>query len=99
MVNITIKNYVQYAYTYEEGQVIYDLLAPPLMSGEDVVLSFEGLKSVPSSFVNAALLQLVDQLPISEIKRRLKIVDSTNFINEMIHIGFDTAIAKKDAGG
>lgn len=96
---IRIKDHVEYAYTYEEGQVIFDLIAPMLERGEDVDISFEGFPAVPSSFVNAALLQLADRFPIADIKARVHILDSTRFINEMILRGFETAALKQQGKG
>lgn len=62
MVLVRIKDHVQYAYTYDEGQLIYNPIEPPLARGEVVTLSFEGIKAVPSSFINASVLQLSDKL-------------------------------------
>lgn len=90
MVNVRIKDHVEFAYTYEEGQKIYDLIAPSMIEGEIVTLSFDGLKAVPSSFLNAAVLQLAEKLSISDIKGQLRIQHSTNQINEMILRSFDT---------
>lgn len=92
---VRIKDHVQYAYTYDEGQVIFELIAPALERGEEVNISFEGFPAVPSSFVNAALLQLADRISIADIKARVHILHSTRFINEMIIRGFETAEAKQ----
>jgi hypothetical protein len=49
-----------------------------------VTLSFSGLKTASTSFVNTAFVPLLDVMPFDEIKRRLKIIDSTRQINHMI---------------
>lgn len=95
MVLVRIRDHVQYAYTYEEGQLIYDLIAPALIRGEVVTVSFDDIKAVPSSFINASLLQLADHLSLDEIRSRLQIVDSTHFINELINRGFQTISQKR----
>lgn len=97
MVLVRIKDHVQYAYTYEEGQLIFDLIAPALARGEVVAVSFEGIKAVPSSFINASLLQLTDRFSLDDIRSRLQIVDSTHFINDLIKRGFQTASEKHTA--
>lgn len=97
MVLVRIKDHVPYAYTYEEGQLIFNLIAPALVRGEDVSVSFDGIKAVPSSFINAALLQLPDSLSLEDIRSRLHIVDSTHFINDMINRGFQTVGQKRAA--
>lgn len=97
MVLVRIKDHVQYAYTYEEGQLIFDLIAPALARGEVVTVSFDGIKAVPSSFINASLLQLTDRFSLDDIRSRLQIVDSTHFINDLINRGFETASHKRTA--
>lgn len=91
---VTIKNYVDYAYTYEEGQIIFDIILPLLEQGENVTLSFEGIKAVPSSFINAAILQLFNKLPTERITSNLKIINSTIYINEIIKRGLHTVLSK-----
>lgn len=91
MVLVRIKDHVQYAYTYEEGTLIYELIAPAFSRGEVVAVSFDGIKAVPSSFINASLLQLTASFSLDDIRSRLQIVDSTHFINDMIKRGFQTA--------
>lgn len=95
MVLIRIKDYVEYAYTYDEGQVIFNVIAPPIEQGETVTLSFDGIKAVPSSFINAALLQLTDKLSMDQIRARLRIHDSTKAINELINRSFQTVEGKQ----
>jgi hypothetical protein len=84
MVTIRIADHVQYASSYPDGQMIYDLLAPRLALGEEVELSFAGFTAVPSAFVNAALVQLLEVLPMDLIRSNLKITDSTRYINDLI---------------
>lgn len=70
--------------TYADGEVIYRLLVEKLRAGEQVVLSFDGIKSIPSAFVNAALVRLLEQFDFKLIRDRLKIVGSTRQINKLI---------------
>lgn len=85
---IRITDHVPQASSYEDGQVIFDLIADDVRAGRPVELSFEGLRAVPSAFVNAALVQLVETVPLSQIFRSLRIVHSTKFINELINRRF-----------
>lgn len=56
-----------------------------LVSGADkVTLSFAGVDAVPTSFVNTAFVDLLIDFPLAEIKRRVRIIDSTPAINAMI---------------
>jgi hypothetical protein len=81
---IKVLDYVRQTSTYTDGQVIHDLLLPLLKQGQDVSLSFAGVNALPSAFINSALVQLVEHLPISDIKQHLQIHDSTRQINQLI---------------
>lgn len=85
---IRLLDYVQHCSTYEDGDVIFDLIAPKVEAGEEVVLSFEGVTVVPSAFVNAALLRLVERVSLDDVRRRLSIVNSTRQINDLIKSRF-----------
>ncbi|TAG27096.1 MAG: DUF4325 domain-containing protein [Burkholderiales bacterium] len=81
---IKVLDHVRQTSTYSDGQVIHDLLLPLLKQGQDVSLSFAGVNALPSAFVNSALVQLVQHLPITDIKEHLQIHDSTRQINQLI---------------
>lgn len=85
---IRILDHVKSCSTYEDGEKIFRLIHPPLKAGEDVVLSFAGVLSVPSAFINAALVRLLEDIPFETIKRHLKIVDSTRQINALVRQRF-----------
>jgi len=81
---IRILDHVQTASTYEDGDVIYRLINGPISQGEPVTVSFDGVLAVPSAFVNAAFVRLVESNPIDRVRRCLRIADSTRAINELI---------------
>lgn len=81
---IRIVDHVQTQSTYEDGAVIYRMIADELRSGRSVTLSFAGIKSIPSAFVNAALVKLVEEFDFDFIRSRLHIVESTRQINRLI---------------
>lgn len=89
MVAIRIKDHVQQASSYDDGQVIYDLISSSIFRGEEVLVSFDGISAVPSAFVNAAFLQLVEHVSLDHVKQCLRIADSTKFINDLIRRRFD----------
>jgi hypothetical protein len=98
MVNIRIADHVQYASSYQDGQVIYDLIVPALLAGDTVDVSFDGITAVPSAFVNAALLQLLEVMPMSVIRDRLRISGSTRYINGLIKRRFDYVTSQPQPG-
>ena len=88
---IRITNHLRTWSTYADGEVIYLLIAEELRSGRTVTLSFSGIKSVPSAFVNAALIKLLEEFDFEDIRSRLKIVDSTRQINQLVKDRFHFA--------
>ena len=92
---IRIKDHVSHASTYEEGDVIFTLLQGAFQRSTPVELSFDGINAVPSAFINAALVRLVEDHDMSEVKRLLRISNSNRGINEMIKQRFDFVEAQK----
>lgn len=89
MVTIRIRDHVKQASSYDDGQIIYRLISDKLASGDTVRVSFDGINAVPSAFVNAAFVQLLDKTPIEKLREKLQFSDSTRFINELIKNRFD----------
>ncbi|WP_414675436.1 STAS-like domain-containing protein [Methylocaldum sp.] len=89
---IKVLDIVSQCYTNEDGQKVYDKIWPVLMRGENVVLSFEGVDTTPSSFINSALIQLLGVMDFDQIKQRLKIIKTTKQINNMIRQRFEFEI-------
>lgn len=84
MVAIRIIDHVKQPSSYEDGQLIFNLIRDDVRNGKGVEVSFEGLHAVPSAFINAALVQLVESMPMQQIFSSLKITHSTKFINDLI---------------
>ncbi|SDR80919.1 protein of unknown function [Paenibacillaceae bacterium GAS479] len=82
--DFVLKDYVTSCYTNEQGDEIYNLISKPLFMGQKVTLSFEGMNSVSSSFLNSSFIPLLDDLTFDQIKQLLKFKDSNRFINSMI---------------
>jgi STAS-like domain of unknown function (DUF4325) len=71
--------------TAEQGSALHDALSAALgRHGVTVELDFQGITTATSSFANLAFVQLLTRWPLAELKRRLKVVNSTRQINEMI---------------
>ena len=86
---IRILDHIERASTYDDGEVIYRLICDPIARRETVVLSFDGVLAVPSAFVNAALVRLLESVPYEVVRQSLKIVGSTRQINELIKSRFE----------
>ncbi len=70
--------------TAKQGELLFKRITAALADEDTVILSFTGIDTATSSFVNAAFVQLLDRMTFDALKRRIKVVDSTRQINEMI---------------
>lgn len=86
---IRVLDHVPQCSSYADGEVIFNLIAPYIEQHETVTLSFDGVLAVPSSFVNAALVQLVERVTLDEVKKHLRITDSTREINQLLRTRFE----------
>jgi hypothetical protein len=80
---IVALDHVPHCYTSADGLVIAGAVRRCLRRGE-TTLSFSGVDDVPSSFVNSAIVSLLDEFSSDEIRKRLSIVNSNRQINDMI---------------
>lgn len=86
---------VRQCYSQDDGQKVFDVLLPKLKRGERIELSFDGVDTVPSSFINTALIHLLDVLPFETIKSSLRFVNTTRQINDMIKSRFDFEVNRR----
>lgn len=61
----------------EDGQKVYDRIAPVLKQGRKVTLSFEGVDTLISAFLNAAVGQLYGAFDEETIRGLLSVRDMT----------------------
>lgn len=81
---IILMDYIDDCKTNDQGQFIYNLIKAPLINGENVAISFKGFTSVSSSFLNSCLIELLQHISFSDIKKQLSFIDSNKHINESI---------------
>jgi len=83
---IRICDFVSGANTSEEGEIIFDRLSGELSDEKKgaVVVSFEGIQTATSSFVNAAFVELLNKFSYADLRNRVRVVNSTRQINDMI---------------
>lgn len=88
MVTINIKDHVDRAYNGDDGAVINKILLEKMNEGEKVTLSFKGIDSVSSSFVNTALIVLLNHFTFEQIKNSVRFTSTNEQINDMIRSRF-----------
>jgi hypothetical protein len=81
---IRVLEIVPDCYSWAHGETVGETLRRAFVNEAEVVISFEGVDDVPSAFVNAAFLPLLDSYGFEDVRRRLKIINSTRQINDMI---------------
>lgn len=81
---VTILEHVRQPSTYEDGEIIFKLIEPRIRAGSPVTLSFAGISAVPTSFVNSAIVRLVESVPVESVRARLRITNSTKQINDLV---------------
>ena len=81
---IRVLNIVDRCYSNADGTKLFAEIHAQWPQADQVVVSFSGVLSVPSSFVNSAFVPLLAISDYEKIKQKLRIVDSTRQINQMI---------------
>ncbi|WP_439925670.1 STAS-like domain-containing protein [Nitrobacter sp. JJSN] len=81
---IHVRDLVSGANTADQGVAVFPYLELGFSKEARVVVSFDGITTATSSFVNSAIVPLLKTTTFAEIKRRLRVIDSTRQINEMI---------------
>jgi hypothetical protein len=70
--------------TAEQGAAAFRALHAALSRPGVIDIDFQGITTATSSFANLAFVQLLKTWSLPEIKRRLRVVNSTRQINDMI---------------
>lgn len=86
---IRIVDVVPGANTSEQGALVFSVLQKALRNPGSVVVSFDGIQTATSSFVHAAFVALLDHFSYGDLKARLRVINSTRQINDMIRARLD----------
>lgn len=77
-------DHVSQCYSSADGAVIARALRDAFAQNQKVTLSFADVTDVPSSFVNAAIVSLLDDHTMDWLKAHLSIVSATHQTADMI---------------
>lgn len=86
---VRILDITQGADTADQGSKVHQRILDALKAGGRVVISFDGVQTASSSFVNVCLVQLLDHMSLDDLKKRIAIIHSNHQINEMIKRSFN----------
>jgi hypothetical protein len=81
---IRIAGIVPSADTSDQGAKVLAAIRAALRNRRSATICFEGLNTATSSFVNAGLVPLLDDMSFREFQSRVRVVNSTRQINDMI---------------
>ena len=86
---IRVADIVPGANTADQGGRVFEILRRTLHSPGTVTISFDGIQTATSSFVNTAFVALLDDFSYEDLRSRLRVTNSTRQINDMIKTRLD----------
>jgi hypothetical protein len=81
---IYVRSLVPGADTADQGIQLFPHIRDALKAEPQIVVSFQGIQTATSSFVKTAFVVLLKDIPFDVLKSRVRIIDSTRQINQMI---------------
>jgi hypothetical protein len=81
---IQVRDLVPHCRSWADGDVIGCEIKRALDDDKRAIISFDGVDDVPSSFVNAAFVSLLDKYSLHFIKHHVIVRNSTAQINSLI---------------
>ncbi|MDB5735598.1 MAG: hypothetical protein JWN16_2235 [Alphaproteobacteria bacterium] len=76
-------------YSWENGNTISKTIGALFQTGQTAIISFDDVTDVPSSFVNAAFISLLDEYTFEFIKSHLKLINCSSQIIDMVQRRFE----------
>ncbi|MCU5745073.1 STAS-like domain-containing protein [Bacillus cereus] len=95
MVTINVLDHVERCYSNDDGYTILNEVKKAFLSNQKVTLSFIGATSATSSFVNSALIELLEDYSFDYIRSNLQFVNTNKQINDIIKSRFRFETNKK----
>lgn len=92
---IKVLDHVERCYSNDDGQKIQAEIKSAFYNDQKIILSFEGVDGVTSSFINTALIDLLEEFSFSFIKAHLSFSGSNAQINKLINDRFKFEVKKR----
>lgn len=86
---------VRQCYSNADGHQLFKVVDDYVKRSEPVTVSFQGVDTVPSSFVNSAFIALLETYDFEIIKNTLSFSNTTQQINEMIKTRFAFEVSRR----
>jgi len=81
---IRVLDHISQCYSNSDGDIIRGKILENLRSEKPFVVSFENVDSVSSSFINSALIDLLESYSFDVIKQKISFSNSSRSINDLI---------------
>lgn len=97
MKTIIVKDLTEHQYSNEDGDVLFNRIHNEFKKGRKVLVSFEGIYALNTSYINSAFVQLLDYYSYSFIKEHLMLINSTGFINKAVKHRIEFEFKKRES--
>lgn len=81
---INVKSVSRYADTNAQGDLLFDAMYQGICQNEDVMVDFQGISNVTSSFVNSSFVRLLEVFDFGTIQKCVQISGANRQIAAMI---------------
>ncbi len=93
---VKVLDIVENCYTWSTGEIVADVIRKSFARDEKIVLSFKDVTDIPSSFVNAAFISLLNDYSYDYIRLKLTLTSCSPQIVDMINQRFKFERERRD---
>lgn len=95
MVTLSVRDLISdFSNNNASGEILFQEIKNLFENQESVVVSFQGISEISSSFVNSAFIDLLEEYDFNYIRENLKFINSTKQINSLIKDRFSFEVKK-----
>ncbi|UYT10740.1 STAS-like domain-containing protein [Lactococcus garvieae] len=95
MVTLSVRDLISdFSNNNASGEILFQQIKNLFENQESVVVSFQGISDISSSFVNSAFIDLLNEYDFDYIRKNLKFINSTKQINSLIKDRFTFEVKK-----
>jgi hypothetical protein len=84
MKTIKVKDITKGTFTNEDGLSVYNAIYSTISENDCIILSFEGITSLSSSFLNSSIGEIIEEFGFDFLKNKIKITKYTPQLSVLI---------------
>lgn len=81
---VIVKKIAPDTMTFEDGELLRAAILDILKETSSVTVSFEGISSASSSFINGSFVELLEFMSFEDIKRKVQVIKTNRQIADLI---------------